>query len=220
MLRTIDFYFDVISPYSYLASTRIVEIAAKYNCELCAKPVLFPAILGHHGQKGPAEIAAKRRHLVKDMLRWAAFYNVPLVGPPAHPFNPLLALRSILAVEDQKSRNLFAVALLKSAWGLGKDLNNPDVIAATAAELNLDGAAIVALAQSEKIKKLLRENTEVAISEGIFGVPTFVVDGEQFWGNDRLDFLCNFLEGKDPLNALQIQNILARPSGADRKIKP
>ena len=102
---------------------------------------------------------------------------------------------------------------------MGKDLTDPKEIAATAATLNLNGADILAGAQTDRIKNLLRENTEKAISEGIFGVPSFVVDEELFWGNDRLQFLCDFLAGNDTLDASLAQDILSRPRGAERKIK-
>jgi len=218
-VKKLYFYFDVVSPYAYLASTRITEIAEKYGCELQSEPVLLAGILQTHGQKGPAEIPSKRSHLIKDILRCAAEMDVPLVGPPTHPFNPLLALRSVLAVTENTERNKLAAALLMAVWGLGKDVADPKVILDVIQGLGMNGAEILERAQSDNVKMALRKNTEQAIAKGVFGVPTFVIDEELFWGNDRLDFLSDYLSGSDPLDKQKVQNILSRPSSAERTAK-
>lgn len=216
-MRVVRFYFDVVSPYAYLASTKIMPIVEKYKCELQVEPVLLAGILQHHGQKGPAEIPSKRTHLIKDILRCAAEYGVPLVGPPSHPFNPLLALRSVLAVPEMTVRNTFAMALLKATWGDGLDVTNPKVIVEVAQEVGLDGGEILTSAQTDTIKLALRKSTDEAIARGVFGVPIFAVDHEMFWGSDRLTFLSRFLSGADQLDEKKVEAILARPSGAQRK---
>ncbi len=217
-MRKVRFYFDPISPYVYLAWTQLASLFKSTEVEWEPIPVLFAALLNAHGQKGPAEIPPKRVYTFKDVFRWAEQYGVPLEGPPAHPFNPLAALRICTAVHNSSDRLRLAGGLLEACWGKGEDLTDPGVLRRLASEAGLDGTRLLELSQSQEIKDRLKSDTQAAIDQGVFGVPSFAVDGEIFWGNDRLPFLKAYLEGKLRIQEEKAQQFLARPRAADRKI--
>src|SRR5512145_853319 len=119
--RTVEFYFDVVSPYSWLAARQAGRVEAA-GARLHFRPVLFAGLLAAHGSKGPAEVPAKRAYTMRDVLRIAARLGIPAAFPPTHPFNPLRALRMCIAVDDDDARRRFAVALMDAAWQRGLDL--------------------------------------------------------------------------------------------------
>lgn len=193
-----EFYFDFISPYAYLAWRRLDELCEAHDLYLEPRPVLLAGVLDHWGQLGPAEIPAKRRFIIKDVLRCAAEYNLTVRFPDPHPFNPLGALRASLTAAGNPARqNEIIDALFQAAWREGRDLSAPAVLEAALADVVDDVGEVLNEIQSPRVKETLREQTDDAIELGVFGVPTVHVDGELFWGNDRLDHLARFLEGED-----------------------
>jgi 2-hydroxychromene-2-carboxylate isomerase len=158
-------------------------------------PVLFAALLDHYSNVGPAEVTAKRRYTYQDVQRWAAHLGLEFRAPPAHPFIPLKPLRVTSAIDDDAVREALAVRLLDATWGEGRDITADSVIREAASNIGIDGQELLDKAQTAEIKQRLRQQTETAIEAGVFGVPSFVVDGEIFWGNDRLHFLKDYLLG-------------------------
>jgi len=213
--RRIDFCFDFISPYAYLGWTQIHALAARHDAEVRAVPVLFAALLNAHGHKGPAEIPPKRIYIFKDCLRRAAAYDVPLRPPPSHPFNPLLALRAVQAADGHAG---LVSELYARTWGDGapRGVDRPEVVAAAADAAGLDGAAILERAQSPEVKAALRERTERAVEQGLFGVPTMIVEGEPFWGTDSFAFLEQHLRGEDPVDPERLAAMGDIPASAQR----
>ena len=140
-------------------------------------------------------------------------------SPPAHPFNPLKPLRVTSAIDNDDLREILAVRLLDAAWSDGKDITSDSVIGEIADRIGLNGQELVAKAGTNEIKERLRLQTERAIQVGVFGVPSFVVDGEIFWGNDRLPLLNEYLRGRLPSDKAQVEEILSRPRAADRSRK-
>jgi 2-hydroxychromene-2-carboxylate isomerase len=196
------FLFDFLSPYAYIAWHRVKPIAAAHGRALEPVPVLLAGLLGAHGTKGPAEVVAKRPFLVKDTARAAAAAGVPFGPPPSHPFNPLLALRVTGCVTDIATRARLVDALYAEVWGgRGRGVTDPTVVASIASSIGLDGPALVAAASSDDAKSRLRSATESAIAANVFGVPTILVDGELFWGNDNIEYLDAFLSGRDPVTS-------------------
>jgi 2-hydroxychromene-2-carboxylate isomerase len=192
--------FDFLSPYAYIAWHRVRPIAAVHGRVVEPVPVLLAGLLGAHGTKGPAEVVAKRPFLVKDTARAAAAAGVPFGPPPSHPFNPLLALRVAGLVDDVAARTRLVDALYAEVWGGGgRGVTDPEIVASVASAVGLDGAALVAAAASDEAKARLRAATEAAIAANVFGVPTILVDGELFWGNDNLEYVDAFLAGRDPV---------------------
>ncbi|HEY1548617.1 MAG TPA: 2-hydroxychromene-2-carboxylate isomerase [Kofleriaceae bacterium] len=187
-MSSIDFYFDFVSPYAYLAWTQIHALAARHGRDVRPIPVLFAALLGNSGTLGPAEIPLKRAYLYKDTKRIAATFNVPFAPPPTHPFNPLLALR--VAGLDARTID----ALFDAAWAGGSGIDSAERVAAIVGDDSL-----IARANEPAAKARLREATDAAIAAGVFGVPTMIADGELFWGCDSLPHLERFLDGNDPI---------------------
>jgi 2-hydroxychromene-2-carboxylate isomerase len=200
------FLFDYVSPYSYLASTQVRALASRHGRQVEPVPVVFGALLTAHGTRGPAEVAARREYLFKDVVRLGRALSVP-IGPPAtHPFNPLIALRATGVIDDPSTRWTLVDALFRAAWVEGRRLDAPEVVQAVASEGGLDGAALVAAAAAPDAKQRLRGNTDDALAAGVFGVPTVRADGELFWGVDSLPHLDAFLAGEGTIDA----DVLAR----------
>ena len=180
------FVYDVISPFAYLALPRLKELPA--HAQLRYVPVLFAGLLQHFGQLGPAEIPAKRRFTYRFALWRARRLGLPMRMPPTHPFNPLAALRLILAAGNDARA---ATTVLNAVFRDGRDVSDPAVIAQLAQALGVADCA-QALAR-EEIKQRLRANTDWAIARGVFGVPTLVIGDEIFWGHDAIDMALDYL---------------------------
>jgi 2-hydroxychromene-2-carboxylate isomerase len=211
----VTLYFDPVSPYVWLAANDIGRIEAA-GAEVVLQPVLFAGLLNAHGQKGPAEIAAKRAYTFRDVMRQAARQGRVFKGPPGHPFNPLLALRMCVALARQDQRRRFAFALLAASWERGEDISDADTLVRLANACALDGAALVAAARQPATKMQLAADTQKAIADGVFGVPTFRVGSELFWGGDRIESLEWHLQGHRIDDAL-LDEFLARPPSAQRR---
>lgn len=204
---TIRFLFDFLSPYAYLAWTQIHEVADRVGAAVTPVPVLFPAILNAHGQKGPAEIPPKRIYVFKDVLRRAYRLGVPLVPPPTHPFNPLLPLRVASLPLPAAARRRLIDGLWAATWGGGDGIDTPDKVTAVASAAGLDGAAAVSDAEAPDGKARLRQQTDDAIAAGAFGVPTMIVGEELFWGVDALPHLEAYVRGEDPVARLGAEQL-------------
>lgn len=216
-VKTIYFYFDFISPYSYLAWAQIPHLEEEVSCRLVYKPTLFAALLNHHGQKGPAEIAAKREYTIRDTYRLCRKLGLPIEGPPAHPFLSLLPLRLCMALESEKDRQKMAGLLLKACWGEGRDITDLSVLQELVLQSGVPTQGLIERVQSQPVKQSLKDNCQEAIAKGVFGVPTFVVDKELFWGHDRIPLLIDFLKGNYFMDEARIRLALDRPRAADRK---
>ncbi|MDP3936655.1 MAG: 2-hydroxychromene-2-carboxylate isomerase [Deltaproteobacteria bacterium] len=197
---SIRFYFDYISSNAYLAWARLPELAARYGRSVEPVPSLFAGLLNAHGQLGPAEVLPKAWWMCKNNLRKAALIDLPLRAPAAHPFNPLLPLRVSSLSMPAGTKSKLISGLFAGHWARRVDISKPDAVAAIATEAGLDGEKALREAQAPEIKQHLRETTEAAVAEGVFGVPTMIVDGELFWGYDDFPYLERFLAGEDPLD--------------------
>jgi len=196
-VSAIRFHFDFLSPYAYIAWTQIHAIADRHGRDVTPVPVLFAGLLDHHGTKGPAEIPAKRRYLYFDLVRKARALGVPLEAPPAHPFNPLLALRVSSLPMPAATQRALIDRIYAAVWTEGRNIESPAVIAELARDAGLD-RDVIAEAATPEAKVRLRAQTEQAIADGVFGVPTMIVDGEPFWGVDSLPHLEDFLAAGQP----------------------
>lgn len=208
-MRKAAWYFDVVSPFAYLNLSRFSELPADLSIEY--KPILFAGLLNHWGQKGPAEIAPKRRWTYRACQYWADAHRVPFRFPAAHPFNPLHHQRLILACgsTSEAVRRVF-----EAVWTTGTDPGDQAAFAALAKDLGVDD--LTALGAAE-VKDALRRNTEEAAALGVFGVPSFVAGGEVFWGNDAVDFFKAWLADPSILAGAEMRRIDALPVGAARK---
>jgi len=190
-MKQITFYLDFISPYSYLAFEKLPAALQGLSYAVDYRPVLFAGLLKHHGQLGPAEIAPKRDWTYRQVLWHAHSNGVPMQLPLSHPFNPLPLLRLALACGEQGLANRYVCeTIFRHAWRGGADAADAKRLASLQQVLapRRDPAA-------DAVKSELKGNTEAAIARGVFGVPTFEVDGKLFWGFDALAMLRAYLEG-------------------------
>jgi 2-hydroxychromene-2-carboxylate isomerase len=199
-MRTLAFYFDVISSNAYLAWLRMPELARRFDLAVEPVPVLFAGLLEANGQLGPAEVRPKARWMAINNLRKAAILGVPIKPPIHHPFNPLLALRIASLDLPREDKHALVTALLEATWAEQLHVSEPEVMIEIANGIGLDGKELVATATTGENKLRLRTQTDEAIAAGVFGVPTFGIEGQLFWGYDDLPYLEMFLEGKDPLD--------------------
>ena len=184
-MKTITFYLDFISPYAWLAFNALPQALQGISHRVVHKPILFGALLKHHGQLGPAEIATKRDWTYRQVLWLAHQQGCELRLPAAHPFNPLSLLRLAAAcdTEGQPSRYV-CEQVFRHVWCSGEDAADAQRLQSLTAQLQpaRDLAA-------PEVKLALQANTDEAIAQGVFGVPSFVVDGKVFWGQDALPML-------------------------------
>jgi len=214
-VRSVPFYFDVVSPYSWLALMEAESFAARHAVRWELRPVVYAALLEAHGLVGPVETPAKRRYTMHDVVRAARRRGLRIVGPPAHPFRSLEALRLLESFRDDPRVLRLAVALADACWGDGRELTDPEVLRDVLAAVGLETADLEQRLSAEPVKQALRRATEAAIASGVFGVPTFLLDGELFWGHDRLDHLAARLAG-EPSPREDAERLLARPAGVVR----
>ena len=198
MATPITLYFDLVSPYAWLALHAVDAIAQATGRAVIVTPVAFGAILKRHGQPAPVDIPGKRAQIFDD-IRWrAAERGLRFTGPPVHPFNPLHGLRLCLAVSDPAIRAVLARQLADAAWSQGRDLQQPQVVLDVAGHCGLPQAWAEAQLTDPGIKQALIDSTGQAADRGVFGVPTFALDGRLFWGNDRIPHLLAAARGEGP----------------------
>ncbi len=205
-MKKIDFYFDFLSPYSYVAWTWVRDNDHKYDFSY--HPVSIASIIAHYETKGPAQIKPKRNYLFKDLLRFTQLNNIPFTTPKNLPFNSLYALRLSLAGVAQVHQKAIIDAIFRAGWEDGRDIGNDDVLKLVLTEKNLKVFELFALMEEKTSRVELKRNIENALNKDIFGVPTFLVDEEIFWGNDSIKYLELFLNGSDPLDKEKYKDFL------------
>jgi 2-hydroxychromene-2-carboxylate isomerase len=181
------------------------------------RPVLFAGLLNHWGQLGPAEIPPKSLFVLKDCARRAALSGLPLRVPRFHPFNSLTALRVSLVEVAAGDQARVIDALFHAGWGEGKDLGSPEAITEILDGGGVDGKAFVARAGEPAVKAALRASTDEAVGRGVFGIPTMIVEGELFWGNDQIENVDRHLCGTDPIAGLDLSSLFPQGSSATRR---
>ena len=204
-----DWYFDFISPFSYLQIEQFDRLPAGVDVTL--KPIVFAALLTHHGHKGPAEIAAKRRFTYRHVLWTARRMGIPLRFPDAHPFNPIKLLR--LAIVCGCGRDAVQ-AIFRYVWRDGRTSDDVASFAALAREHGIDD--VEARINAQQIKDELRANGEQALARGVFGVPTFVIGPELFWGVDATQFMIDFLADPALLDDAEMRRVSDLPIASAR----
>ena len=186
MPASFDFFYDLGSPYSYLASTRLAGIEQRTGSRARPIPITLGGLrkaTGHH-LPPPQQL----KYMSEDTARWAQEYGVPMQIPKAFPINSIQALRACVAAERTGNGGQAMHALFRTYWAEGDDISDASVIDRALSKEGLDGKALVEATQEQEIKDGLRSNTEHALGRGVFGVPTIFVGQRSFWGNDRLQF--------------------------------
>lgn len=193
-MTTITFYLDFISPYAYLAFESLPKQLMGVSHRVVYQPILFGAVLNHHGHMGPAEIPGKREWTYRQVLWQAKQMGIPLDMPLTHPFNPLSLLRLAVASSDDGAPNRYVCeTIFRHVWKGGKAADDVERFAKL-----IEGLAPKRDMQEGQVKNQLKNNTEQAIAKGVFGVPTFAIDDKLFWGLDALPMVRQYVE-KAPL---------------------
>ena len=214
--KSIDFYFDYISPFAHFAWRNVTSLAKRHDCQIHAHPVVFGKLLDKWGQLGPAEITPKRKWLHQYCLRYAALNGFAYNPPKFHPFNPLAALRMSLKEVSGDNQHQVIDAIFEGGWCRGAGLGDLPTLVSLLAERAIVAALLSQQIAEPNIKQLLVDETNMAIDLGVFGVPCMIVDDLLFWGNDQMEHIELVLAGKDPLDKDNL-DALERPRGTDRK---
>ena len=202
-------YFDVISPFAALQWPKVKALAARRDVVLV--PVLLAAVLAARGQKGPAEIPGKREFTYRHVLWQAREAGMPLQFPPAHPFNPVTALRLCIAGGCTVA---VVDAVFDWIWAQGRAGDSSEALQPLLHRLGIDAEAVADLA----VKNALRANTDAALAAGVFGVPTLQVGDALFWGNDAHAFALAALEDPALLEDEEMRRVDTLPAAATRKV--
>ena len=191
MTKTVEFFFDFGSPYTYLAYHQLPKIAARHGATVIWRPILLGGVFQATGNKSPMEVPAKGRYSLIDLQRWAQHFGVPLQMNPHFPINTLPLMRGAVAMQlrSEVEFQRYVAVIFRAMFEHPRNLNQPEEVAAVLAENGMDPTAFVDLINAPAAKEKLKENTAQAVARGVFGAPTFFVGEQMFWGQDRLDFV-------------------------------
>ena len=198
MQRRMEFFFDVGSPYSYLAATQLEGLSQRTGVPVVWRPFLLGAVFKATGNEMPARVASKARWMLGDLHRWAAHYGVPFRMASRFPLNTLRPQRALVAagrLAGEATVASLARGLFRATWVDDRDVSDPEVIQDLLASAGLDAAAVMAALTQQQTKDDLRAVTDEAVRRGAFGAPTILVGDELFWGNDRLLLVEELLAG-------------------------
>ncbi|EPL07964.1 2-hydroxychromene-2-carboxylate isomerase [Pseudomonas sp. CF161] len=191
MSKSVEFFFDLGSPTSYLAYTQLPKICAETGSQLIYQPMLLGGVFKTTGNASPVTIPAKGRYMLQDLARYARRYQVTLNFNPHFPINTLQLMRAVTGVQLRHPERFgeFIDCLFRALWVDQRNLNDPAVVAATLSQGGFDPREILALCEDEEVKTVLKDKTEDALQRGVFGAPSMFVDNQLFFGQDRLDFV-------------------------------
>lgn len=190
MRKSLEFYFDFGSPTAYLAHKRLGQLSAQYALDVTYKPMLLGGIFKATGNSSPIVIPAKGQYMMEqDLPRFAQRYDVEMNPNPFFPINTLNLMRAAIAAERLNCATAFNNAVYDAVWVQEKNMGDADIVAAVLSDHGLDAHALLALSQDPDVKAALISKTEAAVALGIFGAPTFFMDHEMYFGQDRLDFV-------------------------------
>ncbi|AEG92003.1 2-hydroxychromene-2-carboxylate isomerase-like protein [Ramlibacter tataouinensis TTB310] len=190
-MKQVDFYFDVGSPAAYLAWTQLPRLAAETGAAVRHQPMLLGGVFQATGNQSPMNVPAKGHYMQADLERFARRYGVPFRHNPFFPINTLTLMRGATGVQLREPARLAAYvdAVFRAIWVEGRDMNDPAVVGQALAAAGFQPEVLLALTQQPEVKERLKTATQEAVARGVFGAPTFFVDGQMFWGQDRIDFV-------------------------------
>ena len=196
MSKTVEFYFDVGSPAAYLAFQRLPALCDAAGAKLEYRPMLLGGVFQATGNQSPVNVPAKGAYIFTDLQRFARRHDIPFRQNPHFPINTLALMRMAtgLQLRDPQRFLPYVEAVYRAIWVDALDMNDPAVVAGVLRRAGFDPEALLALAGDAQVKQRLKDDTQEAVARGVFGAPTFFVDGEMYWGQDRLDFVKEALE--------------------------
>ena len=191
----LEFYFDFGSPTAFLANSRLRQLQQEYDFKIHYKPVLLGGIFKATGNSSPVMVAAKGEYMLKhDLPRYAQKYSVALKFNPHFPINTLQLMRAATGLLDKSNFDSFINTIFKAIWIDGLNMGDEMVLQKVLSDSNFNSHDIFKLASTDSVKEILIENTDSAVKRGLFGVPTIFINGEMFFGQDRLDFIEEILK--------------------------
>ncbi|PQP03399.1 disulfide bond formation protein DsbA [Pseudomonas frederiksbergensis] len=195
MSKTVEFFFDLGSPATYLAYTQLPKICAQTDSQLIYRPMLLGGVFKATGNASPVTIPAKGRYMFQDLDRYARRYGVPLKFNPHFPINTLMLMRAVTGMQMRHPERFqaFIDCLFHALWVEGRSLDDPATVAAVLTQNNFDPNEVLALTADENVKASLKQNTDEAVQRGVFGAPSMFVGNQLFFGQDRLDFVLEAL---------------------------
>ncbi len=195
MSKTVEFFFDLGSPATYLAYTQLPKICERTGSQLIYTPMLLGGVFKATGNSSPAVIPAKGRYMFEDLDRYAKRYGVPLKFNLHFPINTLMLMRAVTGIQLRHPERFLAFidCLFTALWVEGRSLDDPATVATVLTQNGFDANEVLALTADEEVKAALKDNTEKAVQRGVFGAPSMFVDNQLFFGQDRLDFVVEAL---------------------------
>jgi 2-hydroxychromene-2-carboxylate isomerase len=191
MIKSFDFYFDFVSPYSFLAHKEIVKIEKKNSIKIRYKPILLGGLHNLHGIKAPAFVPAKAKHMIRDCKLIAEKNKIKFKFNSYFPIKSLNLMRGVFVAEEDNFKAYYIDNIFNAIWQDGLNMNDESIIVKILKNLNINPKTFLLRTSSSSIKDLLRKKTTEAYEKGIFGAPTFVSNNKIFWGQDRIEFALN-----------------------------
>jgi 2-hydroxychromene-2-carboxylate isomerase len=194
-MKSVEFYYDLVSPYSYLAYGRVGRICEESGAELILRPMLLGAVHKAVGLQAPIEIRPKASYQAQDIRRWAQYYGLPLEFPDPFPFRTLKTMRAAMFLQEREELGAFTREAFALYWEEGgapgglQETDEDDPVSTVAVRIGVDPEEVLRGAASPGVKQALKVATAEAVERGVFGAPAFFVGDEMFWGNDRLHFV-------------------------------
>ncbi|MBF0659289.1 2-hydroxychromene-2-carboxylate isomerase [Psychrobacter sp. NG25] len=189
MSKQIEFFFDVGSPASYLAWTQLESIAQRHNAEIIWRPMLLGAVFQAVGNTSPAAVPAKGAYMLTDLKRFSNIYEVPFNFNPFFPLNTMHLMRGITAYLGEPEFPSCLTAIFNALWAEKLNMESSEVVAEALVRAGIDATDFMTRISDIEIKERLKATTEEAVSRGVFGAPSFFVNDEMFFGQDRLNFV-------------------------------
>ncbi len=215
-MKTLEVFYDIISPYAYLGLELFSRHELSKRIQFTITPVSLGLILGKTGNPGPANIAPKRKVALNDFCMQCIKHDIPAIGPPEHPFNPMPATRFIHCIDNQDLKFKAALAINTHCWGKGHAVDTEENISEALKDTDFfqdEWSDISLFIKERNGRKRLKEATARALELDIFGVPTFRYQNINFWGSDRLELLQDYINNPQKYSNSNYEKMLNTPSG-------
>jgi len=188
MIKSFEFYFDFVSPYSFLAHQEIKKIEKKESVKIKYKPILLGGLHNLHGIKAPAFIPSKAKFMIRDCKLLSERNKVNFKFNSYFPIKTLNLMRGVLVAEEDDMKSYYIDSVFKAIWRDGLNLNDQNIVDKIIKNMSINPKTFFLRATSQSVKNILKKETNEAYEKGIFGAPTFYINKKIFWGQDRLNF--------------------------------
>jgi 2-hydroxychromene-2-carboxylate isomerase len=195
MAPSLEFFFDYVSPFAYLANSQVPALIERTGAQLVYRPMLLGGVMQASGNSPPFTVPAKGRYVGTDANRWARRYGIPMEPNPFFPIKTILPLRAALVLLEEGGFPEYHEGVFRAMWSEAANVGEAEAVTAVLEKAGLDAAHVLARCAEPALKEALKQNTAEAVERGAFGAPTFFVGEEMFFGNDRLDFVEEALGG-------------------------